>query len=225
MIRGVTRRNYGQACSLATALDQIGERWALLVVRELSLGPLRFSDLGRAVGGAPPDVLTRRLRDLEEAGIIERREAGPPVSGTVYELTAIGRELERPMIELGRWGMHFYSAEEAREVTATTLPNALRVVLQPPPEADFTLGLRSEGQSFRLRIADGEIEAARADVDGADVILSGGAADVLAHIAVPGGGGPVEVEGDFALVDQLRGMVRLPERLRAEVEAATARSA
>ena len=69
------RREYGQPCSLACALDQIGERWSLLIVRELVLGPLRFSELARAVGGAPTDVLTKRLRDLEEAGVVRRGRA------------------------------------------------------------------------------------------------------------------------------------------------------
>ena len=69
----MSRREYGQACSLACALDRVGERWSLLIVRELSLGPLRFSDLARAVGGAPTDVLTKRLRDLES-----RRHRRPP---------------------------------------------------------------------------------------------------------------------------------------------------
>src|SRR5680860_1057631 len=99
----MSRRNYDQPCSLAGALDRIGERWSLLIVRELALGPLRFSDLAREVGGAPSDVLTRRLRDLEADGIVARRELDPPASAVAYELTALGRELERPMLELARW--------------------------------------------------------------------------------------------------------------------------
>ena len=74
----MTRREYSQPCSLACALDSIGERWALLIVRELLLGPLRFSELARAVGGAPTDVLTKRLRDLERDGIVQRRELPLP---------------------------------------------------------------------------------------------------------------------------------------------------
>ncbi|HEU4944610.1 MAG TPA: helix-turn-helix domain-containing protein, partial [Solirubrobacterales bacterium] len=99
-------RNYGQACSLAGALDRIGGRWALLIVRELSLGPLRFSELVRAVGGAPTDVLTKRLRQLEQDGIVRRAELDPPAAATAYELTPVGRELEGPLLELGRWGLN-----------------------------------------------------------------------------------------------------------------------
>ena len=74
----MSRREYGQECSLACALDAIGERWSLLIVRELSLGPLRFSELARSVGGAPTDVLTKRLKDLERDAIVSRRELGHP---------------------------------------------------------------------------------------------------------------------------------------------------
>src|SRR6476661_412589 len=101
----MARRNYGQSCSVASALDRIGERWSLLIVRELLLGPLRFSDLARAVGGAPTDVLTKRLRDLAQDGIVRRRELDPPASATVYELTELGRGLDAPMLALGRWGL------------------------------------------------------------------------------------------------------------------------
>src|SRR3954463_15007953 len=106
------RREYSQECSLAWALDSVGERWSMLIVRELSLGPLRFSDLARDVGGAPTDVLTKRLRDLEGDGIVARRELAPPASTAVYALTELGRGLERPMIELSRWGMELQTAAD-----------------------------------------------------------------------------------------------------------------
>src|SRR4051812_34667417 len=149
------RREYDQPCSLACALDAIGERWSLLVVRELSLGPLRFSELARSVGGAPTDVLTKRLRDLEADGVVKRRELAAPVSATVYELTELGRGLERPMIELARWGMELQRAEDVVGLAPSSLPNALRVVLRPAPDAPFDVGLRSSGQSFALQARDG----------------------------------------------------------------------
>src|SRR5215475_13483833 len=142
----MSRRNYGQACSLAGALDRIGERWSVLIVRQLLLGPQRFSDLARGVGGAPTDVLTRRLRDMEADGIIRRRELGPPASAVVYELTEVGRELDGPLIELGRWGMNFFRIEQVAEIEAGWMPNTLRVLLRPPADAAMTVQLRSEGQ-------------------------------------------------------------------------------
>jgi DNA-binding HxlR family transcriptional regulator len=219
-------RSYDQSCSLASALDRVGERWALLVVRELALGPLRFSDLARAVGGAPTDVLTRRLRDLERDGIVQRRQLGPPVSATAYELTELGRELEAPLLALGRWGLNFLSAADAERLAPSTLANALRVVLRPPPEASLTVQLETGGEAYRLRIRDGAIAAARGPAEQPDLTLSGEPRDVLAALARAGGEHPgVAVGGDPGALAALRAMVVVPERLRAEVEALAAATA
>ncbi len=210
-------RNYGQPCSLAGALDRIGERWSMLIVRELSLGPLRYSDLMRSVGGAPTDVLTRRLRDFEEQGIVRRRELEPPHSTTVYELTELGRGLERPMIELGRWGLNFQQAGDVADLAPSSLPNALRVILQPPPGASLRLGIESEGQAYSLRIEDGWIEASRGEAEDAALRLSGSPPDVIAALVVAEAGEEgVEVDGDRSALGALRSMVVIPERLRAD---------
>jgi DNA-binding HxlR family transcriptional regulator len=213
------RREYGQECSLACALDSVGERWSLLIVRELSLGPLRFSDLARDVGGAPTDVLTKRLRDLEGDGIVARHELAPPASSVVYELTELGRGLERPVIELARWGMELQKAEDVVGLAPSSLPNALRVVLRPRPEASFDLGLRSNGQSFGLRARDGWIAASRGSVGEPDLTLSGTPIEVLAAVVVGPAGVPgVEIEGNAVLLDELREIVVVPERLRDEAQ-------
>jgi DNA-binding HxlR family transcriptional regulator len=211
------RRNYGQACSLAGALDRIGERWSLLIVRELLLGPLRFSDLDRAVGGAPTDVLTKRLRDLEREGIVARRELDPPASAVVYELTELGQGLERPILELARWGLNFFQIEEVDELEASWLPNSLRIVLQPPPDAEMSVQLRSRGNSFRLHVADGWIAAERGEAVDADLTLAGEPRAVLGALVVGDEAeGEVTVEGDPAVLAALRAMVVLPERLQDE---------
>ncbi|HEY5709859.1 MAG TPA: helix-turn-helix domain-containing protein [Solirubrobacterales bacterium] len=213
----MTRRNYGQACSLAGALDRIGERWSLLIVRELLLGPLRFSDLDRAVGGAPTDVLTKRLRDLEREGIVARRELDPPASAVVYELTELGQGLERPILELARWGLNFFQIEEVDELEASWLPNSLRIVLQPPPDAEMSVQLRSRGNSFRLRIADGWIAAERGEMVDPDLVLAGEPRAVIAALVVgEEGDDEVTIEGDPAELAALRAMVVLPERLQDE---------
>lgn len=223
----MTRREYGQSCSLACALDAVGGRWSLLIVRELLLGPLRFSELDRAVGGAPTDVLTKRLRDLEESGVVRRRELDSPAVGVVYELTEIGRELERPLLELGRWGLHFQRAEDVEQLPASSLANALRVALVPPPDARMTVGLRSQGQSFRLRVQEGWISAERGEAPDADVTLAGAPADVIAAlVAGEEAEEGVEIQGDREALDALRAMVVLPSRLHedalAVIGAATA---
>jgi DNA-binding HxlR family transcriptional regulator len=215
-IKWVTRE-YGQSCSLACALDRIGERWTLLIVRELSLGPLRFSDLVRSVGGAPTDVLTKRLRELERHGIVRRRELEPPVSAVAYELTELGQGLEGPMIELGRWGLGLQTFDNVIDLAPSSLPNAVRVILRPPADFKLTLGLRSGGQSYELRIEDGWIAASRGVPVDPDLVLAGAPMDVIA-VLVTGdpGAGDTEVEGDPALLDQLREMAVIPERLNEE---------
>jgi DNA-binding HxlR family transcriptional regulator len=214
-------RQYGQSCSLACALDRIGERWTLLIVRELSLGPLRFSALARSVGGAPTDILTKRLRDLEQHGIVARRELGPPASATVYELTELGRGLERPMVELSRWGMGLQKLEDVIDLAPSSLPNAIRVILRPPADSRLRLGLRSGGQSYELRIAEGWIDAARGATVSCDVSLAGAPIDVIAAlVAGEAGETTVGVEGDRELLEELCSMVVIPEQLREEALAA-----
>jgi DNA-binding HxlR family transcriptional regulator len=216
-------RQYGQACSLAYALDRIGERWTLLIVRELSLGPMRFSALVRAVGGAPTDVLTKRLRELERHGILVRRELEPPASTTVYELTELGRGLERPMVELGRWGMGLQKLDDVIDLAPSSLPGAVRVILRPPADFAMTLGLRTDGQDYRLRMEDGWISIARGHAGDADLSLAGSPIEVIAALVVgEPGAGSVEVEGDRDLLERLRAMVVIPARLREEAEASTA---
>jgi DNA-binding HxlR family transcriptional regulator len=211
------RREYDQSCSLACALDRIGERWSLLIVRELLLGPLRFSDLVRSVGGAPTDVVTKRLRDLERHGIVRRHRLDPPASGIAYELTELGRGLERPLLELGRWGLNFEPVADIANLAPTSLPNAVRVLLRPPADATLTVGLRSGGRSYRLRIEDGWIAASRGEAADADVTLAGEPADVLAAlVAGEAAEGRVEIEGDRAALESLRAMVELPDALREE---------
>jgi DNA-binding HxlR family transcriptional regulator len=215
------RRSYDQACSVASALDRIGERWSMLIVRELLLGPLRFSELAKGVGGAPTDVLTRRLRDLEADGIVQRRELERPAAGTVYELTDLGRELEGPVLDLGRWGLNFYRLDDLPGLVTTSLANALRVIFDPPEDAEATvLQLHSEGHSNWLRIGGGESSAGRGEAERADITLGGSAPDVIAAIAVGGEAEErVEIEGDRDVLLRLREWVELPERLRAEVDA------
>lgn len=97
-------KEYGQYCGLSHALDLIGSRWTLMVVRELLLGPRRYSELENGLPGIPTNVLSTRLRELEEQGLVERRLLPRPANSVVYELTEYGRELEEPLLRLGRWG-------------------------------------------------------------------------------------------------------------------------
>jgi DNA-binding HxlR family transcriptional regulator len=212
-------REYGQPCSLAFALDSVGERWSLLIVRELMLGPLRFRDLARAVGGAPTDVLTKRLRDLEADGVVARRELEAPVAATVYELTDLGRGLERPLLDLARWGMELQKAGDVVGLAPSSLPNALRVILRPPAEASFDLGLRTAGESYALRAREGWIAGSRGTVGEPDLTLTGLPIEVLAAVVSGPAGVPgVEIDGNAGLLDELGEMVVVPQRLRDEAQ-------
>lgn len=205
----MSRRSYDQVCGLATALDRVGERWTLLILRELALGPLRFTELARTVGGAPTDVLTKRLRSLEHDGIVHRRELPPPASVTVYELTELGRELEPALLALARWGLNFLSPDDVDGLEPEWLPNALRVMLHPPADATLTLALTTGGQDYALRIADGRTDASRGRPDTADLTLTGtprAIVETLARIPTD----DVEIAGDAEVLDALRAMLVLP---------------
>src|SRR6185437_13211742 len=99
-----TRRSYGDPCGVARALNLVGERWALLVIRELLLGPKRFTDLRTGLPGVSPNVLSQRLDELERVAVVRRRKLAPPAGSWVYELTDWGHDLEPIILDLGRWG-------------------------------------------------------------------------------------------------------------------------
>jgi DNA-binding HxlR family transcriptional regulator len=220
-------REYGQSCAVACALDQIGERWSLLIIRELMLGPLRFSELARDVGGAPTDVVTKRLRHLEQAGVVRRVQLDPPASATAYELTPLGLDLERPLLELGRWGLNFHDPGTVGEMPPRMLPNALRIALRPPRDAKLTIGLRTGDQDYELRVEGSWIAARRGRPDEADLRLSGTPWEVMATLlADQGGEGPgAGWEGDPAVLESLRAWLSLPEAHREDAEAEVASAA
>ncbi len=123
---GMATRPYGQYCGFARALEMVGERWALLIVRDLLVGPKRFSDLQRGLAGIPSNILTARLKELEESGVVRRRVLPRPSGAVVYELTQAGEELQEPVISLGRWGAKRLGDPRADEsVTADSMAVAL----------------------------------------------------------------------------------------------------
>ena len=129
--RANRKRRYDDGCAAAHALDLVGERWALLIVRELLLGPRRFSDLRHALGNISPNVLTQRLADLEDAGVLLRRELPPPAACRVYALTPWGAELEGVILELLRWGVRSPGFERGRPLTADAMALSFKVMFKP----------------------------------------------------------------------------------------------
>lgn len=170
-----SKRTYGDMCGIARALDLVGERWALLVVRELIFGPKRFTDLRRGLANLGPDVLSQRLRDLEAAGILRKRTLEPPAAAQVYELTERGRALEPVLIELGRWGTEAPFPPAGSVFTPDSFVLALRTVFDASRAAkvEGNYELRIAGSRFRATVADGELDLERGGDDGFDVGIEG----------------------------------------------------
>lgn len=146
----MTARDYGQYCGLARALDVVGDRWALLVVRDLLSGPRRFGELQAGLPRIPSNVLTNRLKDLESAGVVERVLVPSPGRGTAYALTEDGRALEPALVALGRWGApRLGDPREGEIVTPESFAMALRTTFDPgaglgrrrrPAEIEVSMG-------------------------------------------------------------------------------------
>ena len=145
---GASLRSYDDPCGIARALDRVGERWALLVVRELLLGAKRFTDLRAGLSDASPNVLSQRLRELEQAGVIERRQLPAPAPATVYQLTTWGQELEPVILALGRWGSRATPVPRG-PMSVDALMIALRTTFDPAAAGSpARLELRLGGDRF-----------------------------------------------------------------------------
>jgi DNA-binding HxlR family transcriptional regulator len=213
------KRTYGETCAAAHALDLIGQRWALLVVRELVLGPKRFTDLQAGIPHASPNVLAERLRDLEEAGVAVRRQLPPPAGSWVYELTEWGAELEKVICDLGRWGARSPLRPREGAMSVDALILALRTMFDADRARgiDANLDLRLGDERFRLRIADEAFDIARGDSEAADAILSTDPATLIG-LAFEGDSlagalrsGSAEVEGDRDAIERFLELFSLPE--------------
>src|SRR5215207_9001145 len=158
-----TKRTYGDGCAIAHGLDLVGERWALLIVRELLLGPKRFTDLKNGLPNASPNVISERLRELERAGVVRRDKLPPPASSRVYELTEWGGELKDIVMALGTWGARSPSPPREAPIGADSLVLALRARFDAGAAAGLRAGfeLRLGADRFRIAVSDGEIELAR----------------------------------------------------------------
>jgi DNA-binding HxlR family transcriptional regulator len=180
----VTNRRYGDGCAIATALDYVGERWALLIVRELLLGPKRFTDLQDGLPGAGAKVLAQRLRELESAGVVRRRTLPPPASSQVYELTEWGARLDAIVVALGRWG------QEAPELStdsvgADSVMIRLRSFFNPQLERPWTATyeIRLGRDRFTVRVANGQlVEMSRGEPHGEPDTVVETAPDTLNRI-------------------------------------------
>jgi DNA-binding HxlR family transcriptional regulator len=215
-----TMRTYGDGCSIARGLDLIGERWALLVVRELLLGPKRYTDLRRGLPNASPNVLSQRLGELERAGVIRRRTLPPPAGARVYELTDWGLELEDIVMSLGNWAARSPTPPPDAPVRSA---DSIILALRARFDADAARGLRAAyglrlGQDrFRIEVADGVLEAARGDAEQADATIETDPDTIGAvlwgdrSLAAAQRSGAMSIEGDKAAAEHFVALFPIPE--------------
>jgi len=212
-----SRRGYGEACPVAHALDLIGERWALLVVRELRLGPKRYSDLQASLPGAGPNVLSQRLRDLEAGGVLRRRTLPPPANARVYELTPWGAELEPVFRALARWGMRSPMPRQGR-LSSDSIMLGLHTFFDTAHACDpaqrwtARYEFHLDRDVYRLHVVDGGVkELVRGDAgDPADVVVSGPRTGVQALLEGDTPPPTVTVTGDRSALDRLLAATRTP---------------
>jgi DNA-binding HxlR family transcriptional regulator len=213
----VRARGFGQYCGLARALELVGERWALLVVRDLLLGPKRYTYLRGGLPRIPTNVLAARLKELEEAGVVRRRLLPRPAASVVYELTPYGRELEDVVLRLGRWGARSLGAPARDDVlTADALVLALRATFQPEAARGLSASyeLRVGPAVVHASVRDGTLEAAVGPLAGADLVVETGPALKALMTGALGpddavAGGEVRLLGDPALLTRFVALFRL----------------
>jgi DNA-binding HxlR family transcriptional regulator len=170
-------RSYGQYCSVAKALDVIGDRWTLLIIRELlTRGACRYTDLKNGLPGIATNLLADRIRELEAAGLVWREEAPPPVATTLVRLTEAGQELDPVMRALGRWGIRFMGERAENEAFCSqwfTYPVEFFLRDHDPDGPPATIELRSDSDPAVIEVAGGEVSVRVGSVPEPDLIVSG----------------------------------------------------
>lgn len=217
---GPSRRRYEDACAAAHALDLVGDRWALLVMRELLMGPRRFNDLRASLSGISANVLSQRLEELERVGVLRRRLLPPPAAIPVYELTEWGYESEPIFQALGRWASRSPAHDPSLPFSATSLLLSLRTMLDPARAAGIMarIGLRLGAETYLCRLEGGRIEVGRDPLLEADLVFT--AAPRTLAAAIYGGQplaaleaeGLLRIEGDRALAARFITLFPLPPK-------------
>lgn len=215
-------RWYDDACGTAFAMELVGERWSLLIVRELMFGPRRFSDLRASLPGISAKTLTERLEAMQTAGIAQRRELPPPGKVQVYELTEWGYRAEIALMELGRWAALSIRHDPTLPLSPASLMMSMRTMLlrEKAVREAMTVGFDIGGETFVARLSEGELRIRRAPVEGADAIFRAPAATVMAGLLY--GDAPAEaleaeegliIEGNRDLALRYAQLFALPEKV------------
>lgn len=212
------KRNYDDGCGMAHALELIGERWAILIIRELLMGPRRFTDLRAGLPTISPNVLTQRLEELERSSIVVRRKLAPPGVAWVYELTNWGHELEPVLLALGCWALRSPTFPEKRSISANSFALGLRSMFHPAAagELEAAIELHVDDQTFRATIRSGKIEVETGAADQPDVVVTGNP-NVLVAVMHRGQSlakalrdGELRLEGDEGKLRAFFGAFRAP---------------
>ena len=212
------RRKYDQGCGSAHALDLVGDRWALLVVRELLLGPKRFTDLREGLPGIGPNVLSQRLKELEEVGVLGRHVLPAPAASTVYELTDWGMQLEGILVQLGRWGARSPQMRLGPETRPEWLVLGMRSLYDPDERpSPTTYELRFGDETFWARTDEDELTVGRGSASEPDAVLTTDVetiAKLIRGMLTPAQAvrtGAVKLEGERAAFDRFPSLFKFPE--------------
>ena len=208
------KRSYGDACGTAHGLELIGDRWALLVLRELLLGPRRFGDLRADLPGISANVLTQRLEELEERALVRRRRLPPPAAVQVYEATEWGLEAREVIGALGRWAARSPWHDPSLPVSAVSIMLSFENMLNARRAKGFegAVALRMGEDVFVARVADGAIDVRRGEEDEGEAVITGKPTDVAAVVY---GGAPIErlgIEGKRSVARRFLGLFSLPAK-------------
>lgn len=214
-----TKRTYDDGCAAAHALDLVGERWALLVVRELVLGPKRFTDLRVGLPGMSPNVLTQRLGELGRVGVVRRRKLPPPAASRVYELTEWGAELEGILIQLGRWGARSPTKPGDAPLGVDSLVLSFRTMFDARAAEGFvaTYELRFGEDRFHAAVDNGQFDIERGSAENPDATIEAGSNTLAALVyddyplAEALRSGDVKVKGDEVAARRFFTLFTLPE--------------
>lgn len=205
-----TTRSYEDACGIARALDVVGERWALLVVRELLLGPQRFSDLRRCLPRASSNLVADRLRELDGHGVVRRRRLAPPAGSWVYELTDRGRELEPIVLALGNWGARVPLPPGPRSLSGTSVLLFLRESARPDPtDAPRTYHLEIDDRGWTVDVRAGRLTVGPGEPTDPDASLRASSETLNALLGDPSALDDAVADGVVAVSGDLPALRRL----------------
>src|SRR5688572_24862026 len=215
--RAEDKRRYDDACAAAHGMDLIGERWSMPLIRELLLGPRRFSDLKASLTGISANVLTQRLEGLEAAGVLVRRKLPPPTSVQVYELTPWGHEAAPIFQALGRWAVRSPHHDPSRPFSPVSLILSLRTMFSPAAAANVEarIQLFMNGEPFFwVRDKNGEIRIGRGEIEQPDLILRGSPGEIAGYAYAGAPLSSIGAEGDIELATRLPSFFPMPEKAK-----------